>query len=520
MIQRRHALFIAFVMSTSATAYAQSTAQPLEKFLELKSKWKDLVGTSYRLEGRYSLLGKNLLKFKNCSLSFRSTKDFPALSGRSRTIEVFGRLAKSNGQIYFAVSRLKELPSDSATLKIMQAKLKDPAPQDWYQLAEWARKRATFYKDDQLTKQADATYLIGIQIERNAIKKDSFANLFALSEKVKSFALPDRLRMQYVHEAFCVDWLTARQTANAKALADLKTRVLQHLPNSTQPFKGPNKADAKKYVDGPILYYHDANDMVRLELHRILYVEIVKQLILSKVSANGSNGTMIAGQLDEQIPELHELAETYRDKELDYRLSRVATATRDEMFQLVANFRKRKRPGKANETVLTWLESFETSKRKEGTGGLIEISNEYLNLASKNYLEEEYSRDHSRRVLQDADRMDPNSVDVAKGMKRLGYIKYNGRWTKESEVPAGAIDKAAIAMAKGGNIVGMTLEQARASGLLPGAPDRIIRIVSADKIFIIWVYINPDKSRDSIQFVRDKSRGETKVVGISQINPK
>ncbi len=514
MIQRRHAMLAALLLTFSSTAFAQSTAQPLEKFLELKLKWKGLVGTRFRVEGRYRLLSKKLMKLQNCDLSFRSQRDFPTLSGRSRTVEISGRLARLNGKIYFAVDSLKELPNDLATLKDKEAKLTGPSADGWYQLGQWASQRAKFYDDTELEKRAEATFKVGIQIERNAIKQDSFASLLALSEKVKSLALPDRLRMQFVHEAICVDWLAARQPVNPAALAKLKTRLPDLLPGSKQPMKAPKRADAEKYFRGPVLYYHNATDSVRLELHRVLYADVVQKLILSKASTNGSNGSAIAGQIDEELPELHDLAETFRDKELDYRLSRVATVKRNEMYKLADDLRKRKRDGGL--AVVQWLAARESRLRKEGASGLIQLCDECRTLADKKYLSEADYTATVWRLLTDADKMAPNSGDVARGMKQIGYVKYKGQWTEESEVPEGSEGEIAGNMAKDGITVGMSLVQVRA---FLGLPDTVVRIVSADRVMIVWIYGDRDKSRSSVQFVRRRRDGITKVIGTSSVDP-
>lgn len=493
------------VILAGASLDAAAAAWSIEDFNRRKPDWDRMGGarTTLTLEGRYSLLSGQTLRFTHCDLTFRLPDASSQLIGRSQTIEVSGRLVREDRRLHFAVDHLKELPTDAETFRSRQMKLANPQPAELYELANWAARRGRFYDDTELIELASEAYRQGIVLEWRKLPKDDSDARFALAAKVAKLQLPDSLRLELVHEALHVAWrLLPKTGGNEEQRRPLANRIAKELPGSSVPLPDPQPKLRQKYLEDPLATYQAADADQRERLHRILYSAIALELIEFEVRKNGGNGFEIARQIETQLPELLELAASYRERELDDRLSNVGTAGRQEMLELVSLFRGRNDDKRAQETLRKWLVAREKKLRPDGPEGLMQLAREYIDLLK--------DEERATSLLIEADELSPNSDVIVKQLERLGYRKENGRWTNDRRPPSPAKSEIDKAVDEGRVAIGMTAEQVLTS---LGTPDTVARMATSRAICAVWRY----DSGLTIHLKHPIRRPEPTVVAVSHI---
>lgn len=522
----------ACVLLAAGVAAGAVPTHSVESFNGLKSRWQNFAetGITLKVEGRRGFFARTLLRFRNCELSFRpkSGTEFPKLSGTGRNIEVLGRLEKRNGELEFVVEQLTERPSDLETFQIKQGDIRSDEPDEWYSLGDWAARRAAFYKDEALKQKAEEAYRKGIAGERRQLAEGDVDGLMRLAAKAARLNLPDSLRLEFLHEAYQLRWEALQKappdspgrsagTGNAPttgktqtAAQELARQLADDLPGCRQPLESPLSELRKKYWDNPLTVYRTANDETRRQLHRMFYCEIVLKEILKQAKADGSNGFDIAQAIDRQVPERHALAETYRKRELDFKLARVETDSRQQVLQLAEQFRRRHEPQKARQAVKQWLDAKAKRVREEGPAGLVKIADEYEELLD--------DQETAAKLLMEASRQIPNSEEIAAKLNRLGYRRADGQWISDEALEKRPPDPVQRAVREGRVVAGMTPEQVRKA---LGAPTSTTRIATAGRISEVWSYGERGTSRLAIHFLRRSAETtqDAQVVGISQIKP-
>ena len=383
----------ALLVLTPQTLFAAGGgAQSIQSFVELKDKWADLVGSSFRVEGHITIVTKNYVKFKACELTFRSSRSLPKLSGNSKVVEISGRLGKeSDGKLFFDIDSIKELPTDLQTVKQREDKLSKGSSKEWYELAEWATLRGKFYGDDELLKRAKDLSWKGLKIERTEFKEITPDALRKLAERARTEGLEDALQLDLRHESFWLEWESLRKTpppADFNKEVDQKSDPLfLFLGRLDAEFAGATSKTTdvlplliNEYRRNPVLSYHNADVASRPVFHRLFHVEVATAAITRITRPDGSNGSEIADRIDELIPEQHALAEKHRDHELAFLSKSSSTLSRTQLNDLVQRCRDRKLDDLAKDAITRWLIRREQSLRKDGVTGLIQLSDERLAL--------------------------------------------------------------------------------------------------------------------------------------------
>lgn len=520
----QHLIFAIAVLWLVPASLLAAGAQSLETFLELKAKWPELVGSSFRIEGHYSILGKDRVKLKNCDLLFRSSRPLPRLPGISRVVEVSGRLSKdSDGKLFFELDGIKELPTDVQTLQQREAALSSRASsKEWFELSKWVVARGKFYEDDELLKRANVINLKGLNIERQEFKEVTPAALRTLAARVGELGLDDSLRADLLHESLWLEWETLRKAAlpldpNADWVVE-KDSFFQFLKKMDNELPGAiTKQDdvlpllANEYRKNPVLSYHNAKESSRQIMHRLFHAEVALAAILRIARPDGSNGDVIAEQIDKQLPEQHELAERHRDTFLAFEAKNSAVLSRAQLQDLVLRCRERKQDALAKDAIAAWLTRREKSLRKDGVTGLIQLADERIALAQ--------DQAGAGTLLLEALQQTPNNADVLDRLKGMGYQEVNGKWQPPQSIPAlpnGDQPQTAEtdldrSIRSGIPSVGMTAAQ-----LLRclGAPSSVTRAVTSGRITETWTYREGVSVRHSATIERRPNRGTALVIAI------
>lgn len=487
--------------------------QSVQSFVALTEKWPEFAqaGLRFHLEGRYRFLSRKMIRFENCDLPFEAApgQTLPRLPGSTRTAEVTGHLAMKVGKPTFIVQDLRERPSDLDAVRARRVEIvRRGDAEAWYGLGRWIAERASFYGDDELQREADAANLQALTIERSTLAADDVEGRFALAEKAAGLKL-ESARVELLHEAFRLRWDALRKKP-APDYQSLLDELARDLPGSARSLAELAPALEKKYRELPLAVYGAADATERRRLHRLFFSEVALAMIRADARPDGRNGFEIAARIEKLLPERKALAEQYRDAELQWRLSRVASLSRSDMLDLARQFEERDQPAKALETKRAWLIARTERLRQEGASGLVVAAEEYINLLD--------DRSTAVELLIEAHRQAPESQQATSHLRQLGYVWNQGRWLPSAEAEALPLSPIQQAIREGRIARGMTAAEVRQA---LGAPASVARVATAEQINEVWIYGERNASRLAIHFLRPRQENaaEARVVGVSQVRP-
>lgn len=499
-----HSMVVLFASLAHATvSCAAENVWSVEHLNSRKAEWEQLVGPTIRIEGRITLHGKGQLRLAKCDLVFHVNEaQLRSLNGK-RTVELAGRLKKDDGKLSFEVLQVQVVPTDIEQFESRTVKLRNPRPDDWYELGDWAAGRGRFYDDAELTKKAHTAYSNGVKIEWRTLPADDGEARIQLALKAKEYKLPDDQRMEILHEGYRLLWQAAlkMEKPDPAVWSQLATRLANDLPGSTQPLPQFPAELKQRYEQQALTVYRESPEATRQQLHRLFYASVVLKPIVLEAAVDGRDGNVIADRIDRAVPEEHALAEKYREAKLAWRLARAATATRQEIEQLANDYRSRQLPVLARQALQTWLQAREGRMREDGSTGLMQLAEDYLALL----------RDETKAasLLKEAYKLDPAFEDVTRKLESLGYKLDRGAWMKEVAAKPAADSPKSETSSAGGLAVGMTASALRT---LMGRPSSTGRAITNTGLIEVWSYGTLGTSRLIVHLERTGPTGESKVI--------
>ncbi len=483
--------------AVSQRAEAQSGASSIREFVASKDKWPQLVGRPLKLEGRYTVLSKTELRFAGCSVRFLLPQRFRKPRGDSRNLEVSGQLKRQAGQLVFVVRKVIPQPSDMDELDRRRVAIDTGKPDELYELGHWARDRGTFYDDQQLLRAANRLLENGVARAFGLLDSDDAEGMRLLAAKAAEFGFSGRLQREYLHEAN----RAAFETERKRKQPDIETvlnNIRRELPGSGTPLPTEQQSLRKDYLEAPRAIYRVADDATRRLLDRIFFAEVVLADIERNAADDGRNGYQIAARIEKQLPERHDLAEAYRDRELNDLAGRIAQLTRGQVLDLAGKYVEREQPERAEDVKRRWLQARARLAQAEGPRELMELGEEYLNLLN--------DEQGAARMFQRAYDANPQLTTASAWLAEHGYELQDGRW----DLPGGARkherDDLTEAIHEGLVLKGMTGSQVRAA--LGGAPSTVVRMATAGRISEIWLY---EELRISVQLTRGSTQTSLNV---------
>ncbi len=473
-------------------------------FVAEKDRWPRLVGASFNIEGRYSVIGQNSMRFRGCDLEFRIAPGVRLPVGDSLTVEVRGRLGRDGNDLFFDVTRLIELPTDMERLRAMRGGIDGRVAEEWYELADWVRTRGDFYDDDDLSAEAAILSRNGIMTEYQQLEIDDGQGLRALAEKVSGMGLSDTLRMEYVHESLRRDFDATRGQPQP-AFAVVLGNVTRLLPGANVQLDAALRDPViEAYEANPLDYYHQADEATRRRCHRAFYVNLTKRIILASSRENGSNGDSVARRIRDELPEFPELADEWELKFLDYEHSRVAHMSRVEAGELSNTFAERGDEPRAEQVWRDWLAAREPVLRRDGVRGLMQLAGDYEEI-----LDDERK---AARLMLEAYEQEKLNHEITDWLREHDYVFVNDQWVLAAEVANFPVDENQRAAQSGIVRTGMSGEDVRRA--LGSAPTNIVRIASNSRVTELWVYEDVGLS---VRFVHVANRGPATVDDVQQL---
>jgi hypothetical protein len=504
-VRCRVAAFVLLALCLLGLASRSSFAagQSVENFLKTKPRWPELVGKTFRIEGRLATGAGTVLKLHKLPLLFVSEEELPELRGPNIALEVVGQLRKrETGVFEFELLTLKRTESDTQRVNRLRIELPRDDPNPWYDLGDWAMNRVRFYQsggelDRQLKKEATSIYRMALRKERTAMREPGYKLLKELAFKSERYGLGDEFKLPLLYEAHYRTWHDARAMASSDDLATIALQIAQELPEASTPAEEFDPDFVSEWKEGPVLFYRTSPESMRPQLHRLLYQQVMLASIEKDAEVGGRNGDQIAARMKKHLPEFSKLAASYERKALDWRVEHATDLSRGEILSLKQELVAAGEEARADEIIRRWFTPVETRLRRQGAVGLIELAFEYEDLFDDG--------DTAVALLLESDRIKPGSSYVAERLEGYGYIRVEGRWRRKDTSMTSDASPIEIAIRNGRAIRGMTSAHVRKS---LGPPDAITRVLTSREVREYWVYRTPSGSGMSVQMSRPLNRYE------------
>jgi hypothetical protein len=301
-----------------------------------------------------------------------------------------------------------------------------------------------------------------------------------------------------LYEAHYRTWHDTSATASPDELATIALRIAAELPDADKPVEEFDAEMVDEWRDGPVPYYTNAPELMRPQLHRLLYQQVMLESIEKDAEIDGRNGDEIAAKLNKHLPEFNQRAESYRQKALDWRVDHATDLPREDVIALKQQLVDSGQEARGDQVIRQWFTPVEAKLRRKGAGGLIELAFEYEDLFDDG--------DTAVALLLESDRVKPGSSYVAERLEGYGYIRVEGRWRRKDETQAGDASPIQIAIRTGRVIRGMTSAHARKA--MSRQPDSITRVLTSREVIEYWVFRTESGSGLSIRMSRPLNRHE------------
>lgn len=463
----------------------------IQAFVEAREQWTKTIGATWNLEGRYAILGKNDLRFMNCTLPFVFGPDVQRPPGRFTNLEVSGELQRRDGKLIFLISSIRALPSDMQRLIVERAAIDNDDVDKWYDLAQWAKQRAEFYADPALQEAAQELLQHGLETEFRNLNPADREGLVSIVRKARGFKMDPLLIENFLHNGYWDRYLFLRDKEPASSsdqYSNLLVSIANDLNGARKSLSSYDPQLAKAYLEKPTSTYEVATTTERDLLERYFYLHVVSANILRQADESGRNAFQITEQLQKEAPERKDLIEQYTLLGLRYESDRIAVKTRKEMLELAKRYEDRKQLDLARETKQTWLKAREDLYRSDGARGLVDLAEEWIQLLD--------DRNAAARYYIEAWKLNSQYPLAASWLEENGYGLFNGEWVPSELMPVSQDSAIEKAIREGRIEKGMTTAQVKTA--MGVAPDSIVRFATNGKVTELWVY---ESARTTIRFV-------------------
>ena len=498
-------LVLLAILSLSLLSQTSMAAgRSVEEFLKTKPRWPKLIGTTFRIEGRVATGAGTVLKLHKLPLLFVSKEELPELRGSDLAVEVVGQLRKrETGVLEFELLSLRKTESDTQRVNRLRVDLPRDDPEPWYELGDWAMNRVRFYQsgrelDRQLANAATAVYRMAIRKERTCMQEPTYNRLRELAFKSEKYGLGAEFKLPLLYEAHYRTWHDASATASSDELATIALGIAKELPEADKPVEELDAEVVAAWRKGPVGYYTTSPELIRPQLHRLLYQEVMFESIETDVAIDGRNGDEIAARLKKYLPEFKERAESYRQSALGWRVDHATELSREDVIALKQQLVAMGQATRGDQVIRRWFTPVEARLRRKSPVGLIELAFEY---------EELFDDDETAvALLLEAYRLKPGDSYVAERLEGYGYIRVEGRWRRKDEIQTGEASPIQIAIRAGRIIRGMTSAHIRRA--MGRQPDSVTRVLTSREVIEYWIFRTESGSGLSVRMSRPLNRHE------------
>jgi hypothetical protein len=495
-------LFLFF--ASCQASHAAGKVFPIQEFDQVRDRW---VGLEATVEGRRSIYDQSLIKLRNSTISFKPTGPLPVLERRRITVRLTGTLVKEDGRYIFNVREVEPAASDLEQYQTRERDIKKSVPQEWYSLADWVEQRGKFYQDPALLDKARECRRKGFETERGKLPDNDPLARIELAGRTASLGISELIRQDLIHEAFIMRRKSVLEKPEPVAEKQLLGDMERDLKGSKTPLPADDPALRQRYLANPNSVYEKATPEERQKLHRLLWSSLALTLLEHQLAADYQNGFEIAAKIDQDLPEFHARAETYRDKVLEVRSEQVENLSRAEVLKLRQDYRDRQQVKLGDEAVESWLQWKKKGLKPDDIEGFANLADQYEEL-----LEQPQTK---VRLLLEAVKLHPEAPELHEKLQKAGYRRDGEKWISAVEFMAKPKSDVERALLDGNIVVGMTGAQVQKS---LGVPMSSTRVVVVGQINEIWTYQSPGSAQPlMIYLARRLPAPDSFVVGVDRL---
>lgn len=475
-------LSFVIVLLIGTSAFGQTITVP--EVLKLKPQWKKLAdeGRKLSFEGRFNGRTGDSFRVEKLDVEFRlpGSIRLPDRMRERQRLDITGKFALNGQRMTFVVSALTIMETDLERLaKRVEAVPKDQ-PDALLALADEYSEIAEFYQDDRLSSEIEDIRLSSVQLMRQMASGD-VSRLTKVVDVAKAQKVNSSFLQAIGYEILLTQW---------KARTDSSELV-----KSVQQLSGWDKSEIEVpdrlrqgFPKDGVRLYDEGNVRDREMLHRLLYRTVRGEQIQTKLKPDGSNGLELAGLVRVELPEEVAMAANFEQREVDYRLGRIAELSRREMQQLLELLNGLKRSHGQDAIIADWLTAQEKRFGTSELAGVLRVADEYLFVFEqwKNPAHQQKGIDLLKSAWAIAAVESPgDAVQIAERLKVLGWEHLDGKWLTTQQMETLPKDDIQIAIRDGRVVKGMTAQQVVQT---LGQPERISRFGSAKVMREMWTY--------------------------------
>lgn len=474
-------LFCPIVLGAMQPSLARAEARSIQEFVSFEEKWPSFVVTGYvwHLEGRLIGINDGTLMFTHCSLPFRISKEQAGNRGATGVVEVTGRIVEEPKGLAFKVDKLVSAPRDIDRIKAMRFAMDSQKPEQWYEIADWAKKRSEFYNDKELAAVVLDLNRQGVLAEMRQIDFRNEQAFQQLLQKGREKQIGTDLIQQLQHDALRARWRELKEKSDAQApLKEFHARLVDELPGGETVLKAIPKELDQEYQADASRTFAAANTETRETLARLFAIDVLLTEIQGKAKPDGSNGYEIASLIRSSVPERMDLADDYDNRAERWHMQRLGTFARSQLDEFTRRLEKQGKPIQAHDARKTWLIAREGFYRQEGARGLADLAQLWMELLGDQH--------EAAQLYIAAWKENPDYAPATEWLTRHGYTLHNGTWLTAEAMSQLPVSPRERAIREGRIEVGMTSREMQAA--LGSGPTTMTRVASRHLVTEWWIY--------------------------------
>lgn len=481
----------------------------LRQIVAAKDNWSLWAGTEteFVIQGHIGSLTNNEIHMRHCrELRFfkKTATELPRRKSGETMIKMTGRFKLQEKTPIFEVDKVESTSSfvQQHRLRSVSMNFRDPA--EWRKLAASTHAEAVFNKSEELHSLARKAFEEACRVERAAKKKVTDDDMTGWIAQMRKFGIGAEVLDLWEHDRLWMKWRSVKRNKEGEAILRFANELATSFPESRNPLETPQPKLEESYLEDPQELFSQSDEDRRQRLLRLFYMNVTRIEILMNADPQGRNADTIVERLRATLPDDPELINRYEDLWISWRFSNIPQASRESAIELSREFRERKLPERARETLEVWLKARLENWRKEGARGLVRAAEEYTSL-----LEDDKT---AHELLLKAWALAPGEEDTQTALERLGYRLHADQWITEKEFNKLPPDPVEEAIKQGEILLWMTAGDVKRA---KGPPTEIRTSVAATQVSQAWIYGDPGTVRQVVHLVRSSRQPADKAVVIA-----
>ena len=489
---------LGLLLVQSADALGQSVT--IQDLLANKEQWPTYAvdGRKFQFEGRFEGRSANTIKISKFDIGCKlpSNGTFPDGIRSGQRIELIGRFLSENEKLCFVVSRILIKDTDIDRLRLSVKAIPADQPARLLDLAAEFQNDAEFYDDATLKTEITAVRTDSLSRLRGMARGD-VTKLRELLRQSQSLGVkPEFIQTLQFESIYAA---SKAPNADVDALVAETKSSCDGWDRLVPPISDRLKLAFAKDAMATFL---DAQEADRRGMHRLLYKSLRLRQLQMMIRSDGGNGLEISRLVRTEFGDDDPLAADFEEREVQYRLTQLATLSRADLKGLTELLTRLNRAAQVPDAVRDWLRAQERKFGTSNLAGLIRTADEYLFVADLLQSAEYQAQgvELLKQAWTSASESSPTDADqIADRLKRLGWERLNHKWMTNAQMNSLPKDDVQLAIREGRIVRGMSVQQVVQT---LGQPTKISRIASRKSVCEMWSYAAEGSAGMVIRFRR------------------